>query len=352
MSVFPRLVSPETYRACDTDLLTNEPARAYWLGLFASHFDVQLKAARDAGISEDAIAAARDAWRDEMRAFHDDHARFGRLDILLLDERRSDVLISNGVTDEFRVIKARENERALSMLPVWIERLEREQGDSFWSTLMCGMLAGNLFDMGVTSTADVFAGGPLAFEDMLERVPPRPWFVDGLASLDAMMARTSPRRTVILADNAGADVVLGVLPLAWAMLRQDPASEVVIAANETPSLNDITIDELRSLREAASAVVPALQDSRLSLVSSGTGAPLIDLSAIGLELAEASENADFVVLVGMGRSIESNWSARFSCPSLRVALLKDPQVAATIGGRLFDAVIRFEGADGTTGDPG
>ena len=44
MAVFPLLADPESYRACDTDLLTDHAARAYWLNLFDFYLRLHLDA--------------------------------------------------------------------------------------------------------------------------------------------------------------------------------------------------------------------------------------------------------------------------------------------------------------------
>ena len=49
-------------------------------------------------------------------------------------------------------------------------------------------------------------------------------------------------------DNAGSDVVLGMLPLAREFLKC--GSQVVIAANRLPTINDITAGELQELLES------------------------------------------------------------------------------------------------------
>jgi Damage-control phosphatase ARMT1-like domain len=52
------------------------------------------------------------------------------------------------------------------------------------------------------------------------------------------------------ARGAGADIVLGMLPLARELLRM--GAEVVLVANEDPAINDVTASELRAiLREAS-----------------------------------------------------------------------------------------------------
>ena len=151
---------------------------------------------------------------------------------------------------------------------------------------------------------------------------------------------------MILIDNAGPDLVLGVIPLACELLRS--GSEVVLAANARPSLNDVTIAELPGLLERAAAVDPrtaaALAENRLRSADSGNDAPLIDLSTVSPALAAEAADADLLVLVGMGRSFESNRLARFTCDALKVCMLKDPLVAGEVGADVFDLVARWEPA--------
>lgn len=87
----------------------------------------------------------------------------------------------------------------------------------------------------------------------------RPWRIDHFDSFaDAWFAndadaaeRTGPlqrsafQRVMLFVDNAGADVVLGMLPLARELLRN--GAQVVMAANSIPAINDVTADELVAL---------------------------------------------------------------------------------------------------------
>lgn len=342
MVVFPLLFEPASYRACHTDLLLDEAARMYWLDLFESHFAVQLSAARDVGIDPLTCAAAEGEWLGIIAQLRSHPARYGRLDILLLDEIRGEVLRRHGIMDEFRLLKLRENRHALAYLPMWLQHLQSMPPADRIEAIIRGMLAGNLFDMGVKATAAQFAAAALPFTDALARVPNRPWRYDAIDHVRARWSTSSdrPRKAVIFADNAGADAILGVLPLAWELLRG--GSKVVITANTTPSLNDITFDELVPLLSRAAEIDSTFESLSLSLVHNGSAAPLIDLAAVSDELAHASVGADLVILVGMGRGIESNWTARFTCETWRVAMLKDPQVARSVNGAMFDAVFRVD----------
>jgi type II pantothenate kinase len=44
----------------------------------------------------------------------------------------------------------------------------------------------------------------------------------------------------------------------------------------------------------------------------------------------------------MGRAVESNLDARFSCDALKIAMIKMAIVAERCGGKLYDLVCRFE----------
>jgi len=55
-----------------------------------------------------------------------------------------------------------------------------------------------------------------------------------------------------------------------------------------------------------------------------------------------SEQADLIVIEGMGRAIHTNLDAQFSCDSLKVAVLKNRWLARRFGGEMFSVVFKFE----------
>ncbi|UCD73921.1 MAG: DUF89 family protein [Phycisphaerales bacterium] len=338
MAVFPLLADEANYRACDHDLLIDPAARSYWLDLFASHLGLHMGAADLLEIPREALIRADSALKREMDLIRARPDRHGRLDILLLTDIYRAALAAEGITDEFRLIKQRENEAALAALARRIAELDRLDDGPRFEALIRGMLAGNLFDMGVEETARRFADRSLPFAEALDSLPDRPWFVDDLDELRQGWLASTPPKTIIFADNAGADIVLGILPLARELLRR--GGGVVIAANETPALNDVTSREVKTVINRASEIDPIWRDGKLTVVSSGCKAPLIDLTSVSEELARAARGADLVILDGMGRAVESNYHARFACNVWRVAMLKDPQVARSVGGEMYDAIFR------------
>ena len=53
------------------------------------------------------------------------------------------------------------------------------------------------------------------------------------------------------------------------------------------------------------------------------------------------DGCDLIVLEGMGRSIETNLNATFTCDSWKLGMVKHPEVAACLGGRMYDCVCKY-----------
>lgn len=70
------------------------------------------------------------------------------------------------------------------------------------------------------------------------------------------------------------------------------------------------------------------------------------------ELAHEAQTADLVVLEGMGRAIETNLHARFVCDSLKLGMIKHPEVASCLHGRLFDVVCKYDVGSSSGADAG
>lgn len=342
MPAFPLLVDPGSYRPCDWDFLVDLEGRAHYLQLFHDMAEVTERAAIESGYAAGAARAAREELRARLAELRSTPDLLGRLDILQLDLLNGRILRSHGIEDAFHSIKQRENASALPLLAARLEAIARASapGSSYrWLDLARGVFAGNIFDMGAKATAARFEDGRRpTFDGFLRDVHPRPWAID---DADALRLR-GMQKAVVFVDNAGADVVLGMLPVVRELLLG--GVEVVVAANSGAAWNDVTIDELRPLVRAADdpALSRGLGEGRLKLVGTGTTAPLLDLGAVSEELCEASRGADLVVFEGMGRALESNWDARLSCEVWRLATLKDPAIAKRKGGALYDCVCRVE----------
>jgi uncharacterized protein with ATP-grasp and redox domains len=168
---------------------------------------------------------------------------------------------------------------------------------------------------------------------------PRPWLIDDFDAMAARFASHRHKRCVYFIDNAGSDFLLGATPMIrWMAMR---GTHVIIAANERPTLNDMTVHDVRRWWPKMVEAEPSLGTLPIDIVSTGTGEPLIDLSRVSDELNEAAAEADLVILEGMGRGVESNLDAAFSCDAINLAMIKDESIAARNGGKVFDCVCRF-----------
>ncbi|KAI8462346.1 MAG: fumble-domain-containing protein [Monoraphidium minutum] len=313
---------------------------------------------------------------------------YGQLGLGELFEMREECLREFGFSDVYRLDKERENAVALQVLPDLLTELDSLPPRRRLLSIVQGILAANIFDWGARACVDLYMNGTILdiYREARRKLANRPWRVDdfdafcervygpgGLEADDAPAAAaaaagTSPaapaagtipaittpaaappfRRVMIFVDNAGADVVLGMLPFLRELLRL--GCEVVLVANSLPAINDITAPELRSLLSAAAEVCPIIKAARqagkrarLFVVGSGNGGPCLDLRRVPAALADAAAGVDLLVIEGMGRAVHTNLTARFKCDSLKLAMIKTERLAKKLfGGSLYDCVCRYQ----------
>ena len=346
---FCLLADPARYVACEWDLSEDADGRAYWTDMFRRHFrtilklGVEMVEARRGDVADAQGRAERAAGEldAQLAGFIGEPKSFGRVTILVLDEWRDGTLRRHGFDDPFLDLKNRENERMLPMLTVVCQQIGEliDPAEQFLA-MVEGVFAGNIFDMGAEATARAFLGQSPDFFSTRKSLPHRPWLIDDYDAL-ARRILDGPvhRKCVFFIDNAGSDFLLGALPMMrWLARRGTP---VVLVANERPTLNDMTIHDVRAWWPRILEAESSLRDLPISLVSSGTGEPLIDLSRISRELNDAARDADLLILEGMGRGVESNLNAEFICDSAKLAMIKDPSVARRHGGKVFDVICRY-----------
>lgn len=349
MSHFCLLREPNNYVAHDWNLAQDQQGRAYWLNHFANHFVETMKHASSqyGRTMNKQIAQAAQHFEREITRLASEPAELAG-GIMALCRLRETVLRKHGLHDPFGHVKKRENLSSMQLYPGVVRELHALDGDERWLRLVESVLAGNIFDVGCSSTVHL-ASEPTDFLAVTEELKPRPWLVDDFDALANDLAAGPPSKwakAVFFVDNAGSDLVLGVMPLARELALY--GTHIVLAANELPSLNDVTVDETIEVVETLATNDPDLaaliQAGMFEVVSTGNDLPLIDLSDVSDELNQAAVDAELVVLVGMGRGIESNFDAQFSVDTLRLALLKDQAVANRIGGTLFDCVCKYRPA--------
>ena len=256
-----------------------------------------------------------------------------------------------GFADCFASVKREENEAALRALPDVLRALDETTGeddDARLAACVRGAFAGNIFDLGAAASVDLYEnGGGVDFAATVAKLKPRPWCVDDFDAMRERFAKRRHRKAVVFVDNAGADVCLGMIPFARELIRR--GTEVVLAANETPSINDITARELRDeifpalVESSGDAILrDAIADGRLRVVSSGNDMPVIDLRFVSREVRDEAKDADLIVLEGMGRGIETNLYAKLKVDCVKLAMVKHREVAELLGGELYDCVCKFD----------
>jgi uncharacterized protein with ATP-grasp and redox domains len=345
---FAKLADPAKYVACDWDLTTDIEGRTHWVNFFCRHVDTLLKLGVEAAVARNepsALATARaDACRAEFvpvfQKFGQNPIRYGRVTILTLDEWRDELLRKHGFVDAFVDLKSRENEKMLPLLSDLCRQIDALEGDAQCRAIFEGVFAGNIFDMGAEATARQFLAGSPDFFKIRQSLAPRPWLIDDYDALShRLLNGPRHRKCVFFIDNAGSDFLLGAIPMIrWLAMR---GTEVVIAANERPTLNDMTVHDVLEWWPRILASEPSISALSIRIVSTGTGEPLIDLSAVSSELNAAADDADLVILEGMGRGVESNLDATFSCDAINLAMIKDVMIAKRHGGKVFDIVCQF-----------
>ena len=206
-----------------------------------------------------------------------------------------------------------------------------------------GVFAGNLFDVGSPAGMDA-PDVPPDFFRSIDNVKPRPWLFDDFDEFHADVGKW--KKAVVFIDNAGGDFVLGLMPFLKELALS--GTSIVLAANELPSLNDLTATDAQACFDELVSLDPELAeltaDGKCEVVSSGNDLPLIDLTNISDELDAAADGADLVLLEGMGRGVESNLDTEFNVDALHMAVLKDTQVTKHVGGELLDCIFKYDKA--------
>ncbi|XP_039014600.1 damage-control phosphatase At2g17340-like isoform X1 [Hibiscus syriacus] len=278
---------------------------------------------------------------DDIKKDPESHG--GPPDCILLCRLREQVLRELGFRDAFKKVKDVENAKAISLFPDVVRLNDNiEDGEKRLENLVRGIFAGNLFNLGSAELAKVFSRDGMPFLASCQNLVPRPWVIDDLDTFIAKSSRKSWKKAIIFVDNSGADVILGILPFARELLKR--GTQVVLAANDLPSINDITYRELveiLSKLKDESGMLVGVDTKKLLIANSGNDLPVIDLTRVSQELAYLASDADLVILEGNGRGIETNLYSEFKCDSVKIGTVKHPEVAQFLGGRLYDCVFKY-----------
>ncbi|KAK1379298.1 Damage-control phosphatase [Heracleum sosnowskyi] len=353
---FPLLLKPieSNYRACSIPYRFPSdnpnkptPTELSWINLFLNSVpSFRKRAESDSTVADAATRALKFAQRytDILEDFKKDpESHGGPPDCILLCRIREQILRELGFRDIFKKVKDEENSKAITLFEK-VVRLNDDIEDEAKrvENLVRGIFAGNIFDLGSAQLAELFSKDGVSFLSSCQNLVPRPWVIDDLDNFVQKWTKKTWEKAVIFVDNSGADIVLGILPFARELLRR--GTKVVLAANDLPSINDITYSELIEILSELKdehGQLAGVDASNLLIVNSGNDLPVIDLSSVSQELEYIASDADLVILEGMGRGIETNLYAQFKCDSLKIGMVKHLEVAQFLGGRLYDCVFKY-----------
>ncbi|KAF3325548.1 pantothenate kinase 4 [Carex littledalei] len=255
----PLLLTPiETnYRACTIPYrFENDnprkatPVEIQWIDLFLNSVpSFKQRAASDPTVPDAPVKAEKFAQRytailEEIKKNPESHG--GPPDCILLCRLREVVLRELGFVDIFKRVKDDENAKAMTLFEGVVKLNDAIEDDTKRAeNLVRGILAGNIFDLGSAKLAEMFAKDGMSFLASCQNLLPRPWVIDDLDAFKSKWTQKTWKKAVIFVDNSGADVILGILPFARELLRR--GTQVILAANDLPSINDITYPELTEI---------------------------------------------------------------------------------------------------------
>ncbi len=349
MPMFTLLSNPAAYRPCTQNMLQDVEFRDYWLGHFVEHFELMATLALQVyGPSAAAdISAARQDLAAEMAALALQPDRYGELDLQMLGLVRQNCLSRNHIPDPFLLTKQRENTAMLALYPrVAAEMNGYTDVSQTLRVLVEGAFAGNIFDLGATATTKLYAHeSPDFFKVRAGLEGKRPWLVDQLDSFSKRLVYGPlHHKALIFVDNAGSDFILGMIPLARFLAQR--GTRVCLLANESASLNDMTVSETRELLPRLAQLDPLLatllNTGKITCESSGGTTPLIDLRHISEACNREAADADLLIFEGMGRALESNFNASFKVDTVKLCMIKEDIIAQRHGGKVFDVVFRYD----------
>uniref|UniRef100_A0A3B3XDG3 4'-phosphopantetheine phosphatase n=1 Tax=Poecilia mexicana TaxID=48701 RepID=A0A3B3XDG3_9TELE len=359
----PLLQDPSSYIPDTVDLTEDAQAREYWLSCFEEALDgvVKRAVASQPDIPEAAERAEkfRQKYLHKLQTLRHQPFAYGSLTVRSLLDTREHCLNEFNFPDPYSKIKERENDIALKYYEKAVKSLEELSWEDRQFALVRGVLAGNVFDWGAkaiglfpysyfklvgkNTSAKVFS---FKLFLMFCFSSDRPWLVDSFDQWLERLKGPPHRCALFFVDNSGVDIILGVMPFVRELLSR--GTEVVLASNSGPALNDVTNSELQILTERIAAMDPvidsALREDRLTLVQDGSSSPCLDLSRLDKVLAMLvrERQTDLVIIEGMGRAIHTNYYAMLSCESLKMAVIKNSWLADRLGGKLFSVVFKYE----------
>eukprot|EP01024_Parvocaulis_polyphysoides_P012770 TRINITY_DN14758_c0_g2_i1.p2 TRINITY_DN14758_c0_g2~~TRINITY_DN14758_c0_g2_i1.p2 ORF type:complete len:261 (-),score=42.69 TRINITY_DN14758_c0_g2_i1:58-840(-) len=237
LTAFSQLVDPENYVPYTFDYIdSNEQEEGLpnvhdWIEVFRRSIPSFVKAMKkDTSLPQQNREMGAAKFEEEFNAVCDklqenptvaiDGFPPGQLDCIKLCRIRDKIQHANGFPDPFKAIKDEENEKALQYLPILLKEIDgvsdvRERLE----LVIKGVFAGNIFDLGAAHSSELFEKGDTVFQKTRSKLQTRPWTIDHLDTTLSALTSNKYSKAVLFVDNAGSDVVLGMLPLARELIK-------------------------------------------------------------------------------------------------------------------------------------
>ncbi|KAF1747896.1 hypothetical protein GCK72_024362 [Caenorhabditis remanei] len=338
------------------DFNNDDEARNFWIEILDKTINDMTKFAiasqKNCEDQDDVANRAKDFENDfvkTMDTIKEHHVAYGNSNARNLLEVREQILQEKGFDDIYVQKKHEENCTAIAELPHVLATIDKLKETSDDKTVLeyvsRGLLAGNVFDWGAKEVVKMMnSESGLSFQTAIDHVENRPWLFDGF---DSFYEKHKDYKSVLIfVDNSGFDYILGIIPFARELLRN--GSKVVICANSSPALNDLTYREMVALanefREIDGDLTKFLENGQMMFVQSGQESPCLDARRVHEDLNEIVQKykTDLVVIEGMGRALHTNFNVQFKCDSLKAAVIKTQWLADRLGGKMFSVVFKHE----------
>ncbi|XP_078498599.1 4'-phosphopantetheine phosphatase isoform X1 [Lissotriton helveticus] len=347
----PLLYDPSSYIPDTVDLTEDSLAREYWLSCFEESLNgVTKRAIASQPESSDAAERAekfKQKYWNKLQTLRHQPFAYGSLTVRSLLDTREHCLNEFNFPDPYSKVKQKENDIALKYFQKVVKSLDSLGWEERQFALVKGLLAGNVFDWGAKAVSEVLeTESQFGLEEAKMKLQERPWLVDTYSDWIERLKGPSHKCALIFVDNSGIDIILGVFPFVRELLSR--GTEVILACNSGPALNDVTHNESLIVTERIAAmdtvIKSALKEERLILVQTGSSSPCLDLSRLdkGLSMLVRERKTDLVIIEGMGRAIHTNYYAVLECESLKFAVIKNSWLADRLGGKLFSVVFKYE----------
>uniref|UniRef100_A0A3B4YD21 4'-phosphopantetheine phosphatase n=1 Tax=Seriola lalandi dorsalis TaxID=1841481 RepID=A0A3B4YD21_SERLL len=304
----PLLQDPSSYIPDTVDLTEDALAREYWLYCFEEALDGVVKRAvasqPDIPEANERAEKFRQKYRHKLQTLRHQPFAYGSLTVRSLLDTREHCLNEFNFPDPYSKIKQRENDMALKYYQKAVKSME----ELSWEQRQFALVRVDL-------------------APFVSAVSKRPWLVDSYNQWLERLKGPPHKCALFFVDNSGVDIILGVMPFVRELLSR--GTEVVLASNSGPALNDVTnvLMKMLTCNFSFFFFLPAPSRSRLDKV---------------LAMVVRERQTDLVIIEGMGRAIHTNYYAMLSCESLKMAVIKNSWLADRLGGKLFSVVFKYE----------